>query len=304
MSKFDIAVRLVEEAESRKEREKRMAKNKRDAEAHTARLANMTPEQKAAYNKERTAGNKARWANMTPEQKAVHNKKRNETRKAKWDAMTPEQKEDIRIKKRAEQKKRTAARTPEQKEAFNKKRIAGNKARWANMTPEQKAAHNKERNEARKAARATQRAAKDDPAKTFKETLVTINMDGKMVKTTYRNQALVKAAIEHYGKSCQMCSFKYSSAFNSSIIDKKPTGGFDVHHLIPLETKFADAEEVKQEDGSILKTIETTVDEVIPVCPICHKIAHSNIKETTTKEELKKVASTYRSNQGNSNEVR
>lgn len=80
-----------------------------------------------------------------------------------------------------------------------------------------------------------------------------------------RNQALVAAVKKRDNNTCQSCGFYV----------KLPSGNFiiDVHHLNPLKT--------------VRESIVTSVDDLICLCPNCHRIAHSRDIKPLNIEEIK-----------------
>jgi hypothetical protein len=75
-----------------------------------------------------------------------------------------------------------------------------------------------------------------------------------------RNPALVKAARERYGYSCQVCRFDFEATYGA--IGRQY---IECHHKNPLSER---AEEEQQESAT------TGVDEVAVVCANCHRMLH------------------------------
>jgi Rad3-related DNA helicase len=84
-----------------------------------------------------------------------------------------------------------------------------------------------------------------------------------------RDPAIRKAALKHYGCKCHACNFAPKI---SSLID--------IHHCDPL------AEGERQ----------TTLGDVVPLCPTCHRLAHTQ-KPPISLEELRRQASSMGINQ-------
>lgn len=87
-------------------------------------------------------------------------------------------------------------------------------------------------------------------------------------KTIVRDGRLRERCLREKGYVCAVCGFdatkKYGKAF---------AGLIEVHHLSPM------AEGVRK----------TTLDDLLPVCPNCHRALHSKAGEPYTVEELKKI---------------
>lgn len=75
-----------------------------------------------------------------------------------------------------------------------------------------------------------------------------------------RNPALRKAAIEKYGLICAVCGFDFRATYG--LLGE---GYIEIHHLRPLAERRDLARKAKW---------ETTVDDVVPLCANCHRMAH------------------------------
>ena len=86
-----------------------------------------------------------------------------------------------------------------------------------------------------------------------------------------RNAKARKACIDHYGTSCRICGFDFERQYG-----KRGRGIIQVHHLKPL-SKIRGKYQVDP------------IEDLIPVCPNCHTMLHSNPKQLMTIAELKKL---------------
>jgi len=119
---------------------------------------------------------------------------------------------------------------------------------------------------------------KDEKTKYFKEIEI-FKKEGealeRLVTVRERDPKIRNAAIKKYGSICMICEIDYQKIY---LIDKKL---LEIHHLKPLATR---------------KKAETTkIDDVIVLCPNCHRALHATtapgywkklrriVKQTTTK---------------------
>lgn len=85
-----------------------------------------------------------------------------------------------------------------------------------------------------------------------------------------RNPIARKACIQHYGAICQICQFDFMDTYGDAM-----DGYIHVHHLNPLS-----------EIGKTYKV--DPIKDLIPVCPNCHAVIHSNWNRPTYSiEEVK-----------------
>lgn len=88
-----------------------------------------------------------------------------------------------------------------------------------------------------------------------------------------RNREARRKCIEYYGSKCVICGFDSGEFYGDEFKDK-----IHVHHIKPLS-------EIKDE------YIVDAINDLIPVCPNCHMILHSNGR-VYTPDEIKKILST------------
>lgn len=107
-------------------------------------------------------------------------------------------------------------------------------------------------------------AASNEPAAAASETIAREFNEGERFRQEVtlfrRNPGLRKAAIEHHGLQCAVCRFDFGRIYGAL-----GEGYIEIHHLSPLH-----------ERTSIIagRPIHTTVDDVIPLCANCHRMAH------------------------------
>ena len=86
-------------------------------------------------------------------------------------------------------------------------------------------------------------------------------------KTIKRSQKLRAAAIEHFSHngiiSCDCCDFEFKSHYGEIY----GTSCIEIHHMKPI-FQYA-GESVKQ-------TIDNALNNLLPVCPNCHRVIHRN----------------------------
>jgi hypothetical protein len=75
-----------------------------------------------------------------------------------------------------------------------------------------------------------------------------------------RNPALRAAAIDKHGTSCVACGFDFGATYGAA-----GAGYIEVHHLNPLSERL-------ETSGGALAT--TGIDDVVPLCANCHRVAH------------------------------
>ena len=80
-----------------------------------------------------------------------------------------------------------------------------------------------------------------------------------------------KECIAHYGPRCYICGFDFSEKYGTDF-----QGLIHVHHIIPLSTK------------STPYNVDP-INDLIPVCPNCHLVLHSNPTGAYTPEEIKQL---------------
>ncbi len=89
-----------------------------------------------------------------------------------------------------------------------------------------------------------------------------------------RNQKAKKECLEHYKRICKICGFKDFETYGNEI------GIIEVHHIIPIS-------EINE-----IYTVDPKQD-LIPVCPNCHRALHSQ-RPPVTIEELKEIINNNR----------
>ncbi len=91
--------------------------------------------------------------------------------------------------------------------------------------------------------------------------------DLAITKRTKRSQKLRQIAIEHFSHNgtifCDCCGFEFKSFYGN--IYGKPC--IEIHHLKPI---------VQYAGISIKQTIDDALNNLIPVCPNCHRVIHKN----------------------------
>ena len=98
--------------------------------------------------------------------------------------------------------------------------------------------------------------------------------EGNVVELTLsvfeRDPVARKRCLEHYGYSCQVCSFNFGSVYG-----ELGQGFIHVHHIVPL----SQIREIHRVDP---------VKDLVPVCPNCHAMLHIG-KGSTTVDQLKAI---------------
>lgn len=84
---------------------------------------------------------------------------------------------------------------------------------------------------------------------------------------TIRSQKLRNIAIEHFSQNgtirCDCCGFEFHSFYG----DLYGTPCIEIHHLRPI---------FQYEGEDTAKTIENALQNLLPVCPNCHRVIHKN----------------------------
>jgi 5-methylcytosine-specific restriction protein A len=91
-----------------------------------------------------------------------------------------------------------------------------------------------------------------------------------VVNSYERNPKARQQCIEHWGATCQVCTFDFQEVYGSI-----GAGFIHVHHLTPLAT-IGDVYEIDP------------IQDLIPVCPNCHAMLHRK-NPPLGVEELKKI---------------
>ncbi|MBV0889998.1 HNH endonuclease [Komagataeibacter oboediens] len=96
-------------------------------------------------------------------------------------------------------------------------------------------------------------------------------IEGIFEEKTYwrrsRDPRLVQARKKKDNFTCQTCSYRKRGEGNKYIID--------VHHVMPL--------------GNLTRETVTTLDDLVCLCPNCHRIAHSRKDRPLSVEEIKNL---------------
>ena len=95
--------------------------------------------------------------------------------------------------------------------------------------------------------------------------------EGRSVSVTSssrsRSRRLRDAAVKHFSKdgklSCACCGFEFSSFYG----EKYGSSCIEIHHLKPV---------VSYEDEDFSKTVGEALENLLPVCPNCHRAIHKN----------------------------
>ncbi len=86
-------------------------------------------------------------------------------------------------------------------------------------------------------------------------------------KVANRSKKLRKAAIEHFTHDgiikCDCCNFEFKSFYGN----KYGSSCIEIHHLKPI-LQYAEMDETQ--------TIEAALQNLLPVCPNCHRVIHKN----------------------------
>ena len=93
-------------------------------------------------------------------------------------------------------------------------------------------------------------------------------------KTIERSKKLRDVAIEHFTRNgaikCDCCGFEFNSFYG----DKYGKSCIEIHHMKPI---------FQYEGISVIQTIEEALENLLPVCPNCHRVIH---KCHITKDKL------------------
>jgi len=99
----------------------------------------------------------------------------------------------------------------------------------------------------------------------------------KSSRARKRSSQLRRAAIKHFTKGdcleCRACSF--SAPLSNSMLSV-----IEFHHVRPLAT---------YDDRGMRTTISAALENLMPLCPTCHRIAHRNGEKPLTVAQLKEV---------------
>lgn len=86
-------------------------------------------------------------------------------------------------------------------------------------------------------------------------------------KSYERSRRLRNAAIEHFSKNgiitCDCCGFEFKSFYG----DTFGISCIEIHHLKPI---------FQYASMSMVQTIESALNNLLPVCPNCHRVIHKN----------------------------
>lgn len=106
----------------------------------------------------------------------------------------------------------------------------------------------------------------NDAAKLSQRSVIEGEIVDRCISTYKRDAKLRNECLEKKGKICSICKLdpvvKYGKGFENII---------EVHHLYPVSIGIR----------------ETTIDDLIPVCPNCHRALHSKPGGLYSPEELK-----------------
>lgn len=86
-----------------------------------------------------------------------------------------------------------------------------------------------------------------------------------------RNREARQKCIDYYGSSCKICGFDFGQFYGSDL-----EGKIEVHHIKPIS-----------EIGE--NYIVDPINDLIPVCPNCHLVLHSNKNKVYSPEEVNKM---------------
>lgn len=88
-----------------------------------------------------------------------------------------------------------------------------------------------------------------------------------ITKTYERSYKLRNAAIDHFSRNgtiaCDCCGFEFKSFYG----DTFGTSCIEIHHLKPI---------FQYASMSAVQTIERALNNLLPVCPNCHRVIHKN----------------------------
>ena len=115
---------------------------------------------------------------------------------------------------------------------------------------------------------------------TFDEDLTINEGKKKIVKTSVytRSNILRDKAIQHYttpdGKiKCKVCCFDFEDFYGDF-----GKGFIEIHHQKPI---------FKFEDEELEQTIDDAIENVMPVCPNCHRMIHRSRNNPLTFQQIK-----------------
>lgn len=92
-----------------------------------------------------------------------------------------------------------------------------------------------------------------------------------------RNPAARRRCIAVHGTTCQICGFDFGAVYGPEF-----HGTIDVHHKVPLS-------EIRED------YVVDPVEDLIPVCPNCHRILHSKPGGVYTVDEVKQMLKRFSS---------
>lgn len=99
----------------------------------------------------------------------------------------------------------------------------------------------------------------------YDETITEGNVKTSVSKRYLRSIKLRNAAIEHFSHngsiSCDCCGFEFKSFYG----EKYGVSCIEIHHLRPI---------FQYPSSSITQTIDAALQNLMPVCPNCHRVIH------------------------------
>lgn len=108
-----------------------------------------------------------------------------------------------------------------------------------------------------------------------KDTEMTTNKEGKskrVYSTVYeRDRKNRKKAIEIHGIKCVVCGFDFEKVYGI-----RGQGFIEIHHRVPLSEKQTEV-------------FINPLEDLVPVCPNCHRMIHRKKYDVLTIEELKRL---------------
>lgn len=87
------------------------------------------------------------------------------------------------------------------------------------------------------------------------------------VQVVKRSQKLRNVALEHFTHNgvikCDCCGFEFSSFYGANY----GKNCIEIHHIKPI---------FLYEEGNLVQTIDQALQNLLPVCPNCHRVIHKN----------------------------